>query len=51
MNNENVLGYIPNFRILKENAIPTINLPPDSDVPQSCNHGITPEDTTRVNNN
>jgi len=31
VNNENILGYIPNFRVLKENAIPTLNLPSDSD--------------------
>lgn len=53
INNENILGYIPNCRVLKENAIPTLNLPSDSDSSKSTiiNGTAENETTKKVNNN
>jgi len=49
-----VTGYIPSFRNLKENSVPTLNLPTDSEVSKSsnnCKSGIDAKTVQRVNNN
>jgi len=54
MNNENVTGYIPSFRNLKENSVPTLKLPTDSEVSKSSTNskgGIDAKTAKRVNNN
>ncbi|CAI6355295.1 unnamed protein product [Macrosiphum euphorbiae] len=44
-------GYVPSFRNLKENAVPTLNLPTDSEVSKSstnCKGGIDAKTAKRI---
>jgi len=53
MNNDNILGYVHSFRFLRENAVPTVNLPTDSEISNLQNNyrsGIGNKTAKKVNN-